>query len=64
MGFETNGSVSYNTVVCSHSRRKKQPCRKTACKHHVSHVPFSQSGVEFFVRDMRKEGACLRQERD
>ncbi len=61
-GFETNGFETHDEIVCSHSRRKRQPCRKIACKHHVCHVKSSQSGTEFYVKNLKKEGACYEKE--
>ena len=59
--FDTRGTSEHGEVVCSQSNRKHQPCRKTACKHHICHVKASQSGTEFFVRNLKKEGACYEQ---
>ncbi len=57
-GFETRGTSEHGEVVCSQSERKRQPCRKTACKHHTCHVRSSQSGTEYFVENLKKKGAC------
>lgn len=56
--FETNGTRTHDEIVCSQSTRKKLPCRKTACKHHVCYVQASQSGTEYIVKNLKKEGAC------
>lgn len=56
--FETNGTGTHDEIVCSISERKRQPCRKIACKHHVCHVKVSQSGTEYRVENMKKKGAC------
>lgn len=60
--FETRGTSEHGEIVCGQSERKRQPCRRTACKHHVCHVEASQSGTEFLVRDLKKEGACYEKE--
>lgn len=44
-----SGYEVHDVPVCQHSRYKKFPCRKIACKHHVSHVKASQSGTEYTV---------------
>lgn len=57
-GFETRGTSEHGEIVCSQSKRKRQPCRKTACKHHACHVQSLQSGTEYFVENLKKKGAC------
>lgn len=46
--FDTRGTSEHGEVVCSQSNRK----------HHICHVKSSQSGTEYFVRNLKKEGAC------
>ena len=60
--FETRGTSEHDEIVCSQSKRKRQPCRKIACKHHVCHVKSSQSGTEFYIKNLKKEGACYGKE--
>lgn len=52
------GYEVYETIVCSLSDRKRMPCRMISCKHHKIHLPKSQSGVEYTLKNMKVEGWC------
>lgn len=58
MGYGFKGTSTHDEIVCKWSERQRQPCRRIACTHHVCHVKVTQAGTEYYVRDMRKEGAC------
>lgn len=49
--------------VRSHAENTNHAGRKVFCKHHVCHVKSSQSGTEYWVRNMKKEGGCYDESR-
>jgi len=60
--FETNGTEHHPEKICiasTYSGKNKKPCLLKNCKHHVSNVKSSQSGITYSIVKKNQLINCL-----